>query len=34
MGLTDVYFVADAGIFVGFEDGKYNRWGFKVSLNF
>ena len=33
-GLTDVYFVADAGIFIGFEDGKYGRWGFKVSLNF
>ena len=33
-GLTDVYFVADAGIFVGFEDGKYGRYGFKVSLNF
>ncbi len=33
-GLTDVYFIADAGIFVGFEDGKYGRWGFKVSLNF
>ncbi|MBE9512344.1 MAG: carboxypeptidase-like regulatory domain-containing protein, partial [Bacteroidetes bacterium] len=31
-GLTDVYFIADAGIFVGFEDGKYGRWGFKVSL--
>ena len=33
-GLTNVYFIADAGIFVGFEDGKYDRWGFKVSLNF
>ena len=33
-GLTDVYFVADAGIFVGFEDGKYGRWGVKVSMNF
>ncbi len=33
-GLTDVYFFADAGIFVGFEDGKYGRWGIKVSLNF
>ncbi|MBA7513287.1 hypothetical protein ES705_05302 [subsurface metagenome] len=33
-GLTDVYFIADVGIFVGFEDGKYGRWGFKVSLNF
>ncbi len=33
-GLTNVYFIADAGIFVGFEDGKYGRWGFKVSLNF
>jgi hypothetical protein len=33
-GLTDVYFIADAGIFVVFEDGKYGRWGFKVSLNF
>lgn len=33
-GLTDVYFIADAGIFFGFEDGKYSRYGFKVSLNF
>jgi hypothetical protein len=33
-GLTDVYFIADAGIFVGFEDGKYGRWGVKISLNF
>lgn len=33
-GLTDVYFVADAGVFVGFEDGKYGRWGLKLSLNF
>jgi len=33
-GLTDVYFVADAGIFIGFEDGKYGRYGFKISLNF
>ena len=33
-GLSNVYFVADVGVFVGFEDGKYGRWGFKVSLNF
>ena len=33
-GLSNVFFVADACIFVGFEDGKYGRWGFKVSLNF
>jgi len=33
-GLTDVYFVADVGIFVGFEDWSYGRWGVQVSLNF
>ena len=33
-GLSDVYFLADVGVFVGFEDWSYGRWGFQVSLNF
>lgn len=33
-GLSNVFFVADAGIFAGFENGRYGRWGIKVSLNF
>ncbi|UCG27938.1 MAG: carboxypeptidase-like regulatory domain-containing protein [Bacteroidales bacterium] len=33
-GLSDVYLIADAGIFVGFENWSYGRWGVKVSLNF
>lgn len=33
-GLSDVYFVADASVFVGFENWSYGRWGLKLSLNF
>jgi len=33
-GLSDVYFLADVGVFVGFENWRYGRWGFQVSLNF
>lgn len=32
-GLTDISFIADAGIFVGFQNANFSRWGFKVSLN-
>jgi hypothetical protein len=33
-GLSDVYFLADVGIFVGFENWSFGRWGIQVSLNF
>lgn len=33
-GLSDVYLLADVGVFVGFENWRYGRWGLQVSLNF
>ncbi len=33
-GLSDVYLLADVGVFVGFENWRYGRWGVQVSLNF
>jgi len=33
-GLSDIFLVADAGIFFGFENGKYERFGFRLNLKF
>jgi len=33
-GLSDIFLVADAGIFFGFENGKYRRLGLKVNFKF
>jgi len=33
-GLNEIFFFADAGVFAGFEDGKYERLGIKVCMDF
>ncbi len=33
-GLSDVYFLGDVSVFVGFENWSYGRWGLQVSINF
>ncbi len=33
-GITQIFFMGSVGVFVGFEDGNYSRWGFRVAFNF
>ncbi|NPA35269.1 MAG: carboxypeptidase-like regulatory domain-containing protein [Chlorobi bacterium] len=33
-GISQIFFMGSAGVFVGFEDGKYSRWGFRVAFKF
>ncbi|MBA7528132.1 hypothetical protein ES705_20315 [subsurface metagenome] len=33
-GLSDIFLVADAGIFFGFENGKYSRLGLRINFKF
>ena len=33
-GVSQIFLMGSVGTFVGFEDGKYQSWGFKISLNF
>ncbi|MCU4177621.1 DUF5686 family protein [Carboxylicivirga sp. N1Y90] len=33
-GISQIFLMGSVGTFVGFENGKYRSWGFKVSLNF
>ena len=31
--ISQIFFVGSAGVFAGFEDGRYARWGFRVGIN-
>ncbi len=31
--LNQIFLLGNAGVFAGFEDGKYARWGFRVGIN-
>jgi len=33
-GISQIFFMGSVGVFAGFEDGQYSRWGFRVSLTF
>ncbi len=33
-GISQIFFMGSVGVFAGFEDGQYSRWGFRVSLRF
>lgn len=33
-GISQIFFMGSVGVFVGFEDGNYSRWGFRVAFNF
>ncbi len=33
-GISQIFLMGSAGVFVGFEDGNYSRWGFRVAFNF
>nr|WP_321450564.1 DUF5686 and carboxypeptidase regulatory-like domain-containing protein [uncultured Carboxylicivirga sp.] len=33
-GVSQIFLMGSVGTFVGFEDGKYQSWGVKVSINF
>lgn len=32
-GISQIFFMGSVGTFVGFENGQYRSWGFKISLN-
>ncbi|TRX64238.1 DUF5686 and carboxypeptidase regulatory-like domain-containing protein [Carboxylicivirga sp. M1479] len=31
--MNQIFLIGSAGVFVGFEDGNYARWGFRVGIN-
>ncbi len=31
--ISQIFFIGSAGVFAGFEDGNYTRWGFRVGIN-
>ena len=33
-GISQIFLMGSMGVFVGFEDGNYSRWGFRVAFNF
>jgi hypothetical protein len=33
-GISQIFFIGSAGVFVGLEDGKYSRWGFRIAFKF
>lgn len=32
--MNQIFLLVNAGVFAGFEDGEYARWGFRVGINF
>jgi hypothetical protein len=32
--MNQIFLIGNAGVFAGFEDGSYARWGFRVGINF
>ncbi len=32
-GISQIFFMGSVGVFVGFEDGNYSRWGFRLAFN-
>ncbi len=33
-GVTQIFFMGSVGVFVGFENGSYSRWGFRAAIQF
>ena len=33
-GISQIFLVANVGVFAGFEDMEFNRWGVRFSFNF
>jgi len=31
--MNQIFLIGSAGVFAGFEDGNYARWGFRVGIN-
>jgi len=31
--MSQIFFIGSAGVFAGFDDGQYARWGFRVGIN-